>query len=171
MILVLLCGAAWFLNLLTLPGNWIAVALLATYSLLGPDEGRAAVGIVPILGAFAIALLGEIAEFAASALGASRAGASRRSTMMAVGGSMIGAIAGAIIGVPIPIIGPLVAAVLFGGVGATAGAMYGEWTDGKSWKESWSIGHAAFWGRTFGVFGKSMLGLLIVLIAILAVLF
>ncbi len=82
---------------------------------------------------------------------------------------MVGAILGALIGVPVPVIGSVLAAILFGGIGATAGAMYGEWTDGRSWRESWAIGHAAFWGRTFGTLGKITAGLVIVIIAITGV--
>ena len=118
---------------------------------------------------FALALAGETIEFAAGALGAQRAGASRRATAFAMIGSMIGAIAGAVIGLPIPVIGSVLAAILFGGLGATAGAMYGHWSDGKPWKESWTIGHAAFWGRTFGTLGKMLAGLVIVVAIILGV--
>jgi len=169
--LVLACLAAWTLNLVTLPGNWIAVALLALYAWLGPDGGRVAIG-YPLVGvAFVFALVGELLEFAAGALGAQKAGASRRSTIFAVVGSMLGAITGAVVGIPVPIIGPVLAAILFGGLGATAGAMYGEWSSGRSWKESWTIGHAAFWGRTFGTIAKVTAGLGIVILACGAVLF
>lgn len=167
--LVLLCIIAWATNLIALPGNWISVGLLALYALLGPQESRASIGYVTVVAAFACALLGEIFEFIASALGAQRAGASRRSTIFAMLGSMVGAIFGAFIGVPVPIIGSVLAAILFGGVGATLGAMYGEVSDGRPWKESWSIGHAAFWGRTFGTLGKVTAGVVIVVIAIVAV--
>jgi len=68
------------------------------------------------------------------------------------------------------VIGSVLAAILFGGVGATLGAMYGEWTDGRPWRENWSIGHAAFWGRTFGTLGKVTAGLVIVIIAIVGIL-
>jgi uncharacterized protein YqgC (DUF456 family) len=124
-----------------------------------------------VIAAAICAVAAEILEFAAGALGAKRAGGSRRGTIMAVVGSMIGAVLGAIIGLPIPIIGSVLAAILFAGMGATAGAMYGEWTDGRSWKESWAVGHAAFWGRTFGTLGKVSVGAIIVLIAIMAVIF
>lgn len=168
--LVLLCVIAWGLNLIALPGNWISVALLAVYAWIGPEQGRAAIGYYAVAGAFVFALLGEVVEFAAGAWGARKAGASRRSTIFAMIGSMIGAVAGASIGIPVPIIGPVLAAILFGGLGATAGAMYGEWTDGTGWKESWPIGHAAFWGRTFGTLGKVLAGLAIVVITIGSVL-
>jgi hypothetical protein len=143
--------------------------MLGIYAWLGPDQGRTSVGWIPAVAAFAIALIGELFEFVAGAYGAKRAGASRRSTLYAVIGSLVGAIIGGIIGVPIPVIGSLVAALLFGAVGATAGAMYGEWTDGKSWRESWTVGHAAFWGRLLGTFGKVSAGAVIVLLVIVVV--
>ncbi|WP_442507279.1 DUF456 family protein [Novipirellula sp. SH528] len=170
-LLVVFCVVAWGLNLITLPGNWISVAAMALYAWLGPSEGRLAIGTATLSAAFLFALIGEIIEFAAGALGAQKAGASRRSTILAVVGSMAGALIGAFIGIPIPIVGPILAAILFGGVGATAGAIYGEWTDGRSWRESWSVGHAAFWGRTFGTLGKFMAGLAVVLAALIGVLF
>jgi len=98
-LLVLLCVIAWGTNLIALPGNWFSVGLLAVYAWLGPQESRAAIGVVPVLAAFACALLGEVIEFIAGALGAQRAGASRKSTLLAVVGSMVGAIFGAVIGI------------------------------------------------------------------------
>ncbi|WP_235033293.1 DUF456 domain-containing protein [Rubripirellula obstinata] len=169
--IVALCLVGWALNLIALPGNWIAVALLAAYACLGPSDGRAEIGFAVPAIAFGFAMLGEVLEFAASAVGAKKAGASRRSTLLAMAGSMVGAIAGAFIGIPVPIVGPVLAAILFGGLGATAGAIYGEWSDGRNWRESWSIGHAAFWGRTFGTLGKVSAGLAIVVVALVAVLF
>tara|TARA_A100001391_G_scaffold155831_1_gene113635 strand:- start:367 stop:1044 length:678 start_codon:yes stop_codon:yes gene_type:complete len=169
-VLVLICLGAWLLNLIALPGNWLAVLAMGVYAWLGPESGRGQLGLVPLGLAFLAAILGEIVEFAAGAVGASRAGASRRGTIMAIGGSMMGAIAGGIIGLPIPVIGPVLAALLFGGLGATAGAMLAEWQDGKPWRENWRIGHAAFWGRTTGTVGKMLIGILIVLICLIAVL-
>ena len=168
---VLVCLIAWAINLIGLPGNWLAVAILALYAWLGPQEGRLAIGYGVVSAAFVMALVGELIEFAAGAYGAKRAGASRRSTLFAMFGSLIGAVSGAVIGVPVPVIGSILAAILFGGLGAAAGAMYGEWTDGRPWQESWTIGQAAFWGRTFGVFGKVGAGLVIVGIVVTAVLF
>jgi uncharacterized protein YqgC (DUF456 family) len=168
--IVLLCIGSWMLNLIALPGNWIAVALLAVYAWLGPSQGRVEMGFAVPGVAFGFALLGEVFEFAAGALGAKKAGASRRSTVFAMIGSMAGAMAGAFIGIPVPVVGPVIAAILFGGLGATAGAIYGEWSDGNNWRDSWSIGHAAFWGRTFGTLGKVSAGLAIVVLAVIAVL-
>lgn len=167
--LVLLCAIAWAGNLIALPGNWCSVGLLALYAWLGPQDSRASIGYNAVGAAFLCALAGEVLEFVAAALGAKSAGASRKSTLYAMLGSMVGAILGAIVGVPVPVIGSVLAAILFGGIGATAGAMYGEWTDGRSWKESWTIGHAAFWGRTFGMAGKISAGLVILAIACVGV--
>ncbi len=168
-LLVLIGACMWLLNLVSLPGNWAMVAMLTLYVWLGPDEGRMSVGIAAIVVAFLLAIAGEIVELIAGAMGAKRAGASRRSTLFALLGSTVGAIAGAIIGVPIPAVGSIIAAVLFGGMGACLGAVYGEWTDGKAWKDSWAVGHAAFWGRTFGLLGKLSIGFLIWLWLLIAV--
>jgi len=167
--LVFLCAVAWLTNLFMIPGNWIAVALLALYAWLGPDEGRLDAGWVGVTVAFALALLGELVEFVAGAAGATRAGASRRATLYAVVGSIAGACLGAVVGTPVPIIGSLLAAVLFGGLGATAGAMYGEWAGGRELQHSWRIGRAAFIGRTLGTLGKSTIGIGIVIVALLVV--
>ena len=167
--LVVLCFVGWLLNLISLPGNWMAVALVVGYVWLGPQEGPAEIGYWVAGTVFGLALVGELVEFVAGASGASRAGASRRSTIYAVIGSMIGALVGGVIGVPVPIIGPLIAALLFGSLGATAGAMYGEWSDGKSWQESWVVGHAAFWGRLLGTFGKILVGAAMIVTVVLGV--
>lgn len=167
--IVLLNAIAWTANLVALPGNWIMVLLLTCFVWFGPKEGRIAIGIGPLIAAIAIAILGELVEFAASALGAKRAGASRRSITYAVLGSFVGAFAGAVVGIPIPIVGPIIAAILFAGLGAMAGAIYGERYEGKEWKETWEIGQAAFWGRTFGTFGKISAGFAIVTLTAISV--
>lgn len=167
----LVCGvaAAWLLNLLTLPGNWLGVLLMGLYAWLGPETGRVAIGLASVIGVFVLAVVGEIFEFAAGAVGASKAGASRRATIYAIIGSMAGAIVGGIVGLPIPVLGPVLAALLFGGLGAAGGSMLAEWGDGKPWRQNWRIGHAAFWGRTTGTVGKMVAGLAIVLVCLVAV--
>ncbi|MEM6365810.1 MAG: DUF456 domain-containing protein, partial [Planctomycetota bacterium] len=149
-LLVVGCVAAWLSNLIALPGNWLAIAFMALYVWMGPeqDSGRTAISINAVVAAFGLGLLGEILEFAASAVGARRAGGSRRATVYAILGSVLGAIAGGIIGIPIPVLGSVLAAILFGGLGATCGAVWAEWSDGRPWQESWRVGQAAFWGRT-----------------------
>lgn len=168
--LVVACGAFWASNLIMLPGNWFAVALLAVYAAWGPEGGRAEIGWGLVAVAFGLAAAGELVEFLAGAVGASRAGASRRSTLFALIGSMLGATAGLVVGIPVPVLGPVLAAILFGGLGAAAGAMFGEYSRGRQIRENWAIGQAAFWGRTFGTLGKTSIGAGIVLIALFGVL-
>ncbi|QDV71616.1 hypothetical protein Poly24_53550 [Rosistilla carotiformis] len=167
--LVLLSVLAWGSNFVTLPGNWIAAALVIAYYLLAPEQQRISLGRTEVIAAVGFAVLGELLEFAAAALGAKKAGGSRRATMMAVVGSMIGAMAGALLGLPIPIFGTIVAALLFGALGATAGAVLGEWMSGKQWKETIPVGHAAFWGRLLGTVGKICAGIMILLVVIVGV--
>lgn len=166
---VLLCMIAWAGNLIALPGNWAAVLILLVYAFLGPQTGNASMGYTPVIAAFGFALLGEGFEFVAAAMGAQKAGASRKATLLAMLGSMAGAMLGALVGLPVPIVGQVLAAILFGGLGATLGAMLGEWHNGSSWRESLPIGHAAFWGRTIGTLGKVAAGAVIVVIAMISV--
>ncbi|MEM9366417.1 MAG: DUF456 domain-containing protein [Planctomycetota bacterium] len=169
-LLVVACALAWLLNLIALPGNWIAVGLMTAYAWLGPSSGRPSLGLATVVIAFAIALLGEILEFAAAAVSVNQVGASRRAAIYAILGSVFGALAGGIVGFPVPILGPLLAALLFGGCGAMAGAIFGEWSDGRPWRQSWRVGKASFWGRTLGTTAKTVAGLLIVLIGLFGVL-
>ena len=120
-LIVVCCVLSWATNLISVPGNWISVALLALYVWLGPEEGRAMMGGTTLVIAFGLALLGEIIEFVAGAAGARRAGASRRATTFAMVGSIVGAVVGAVVGLPVPVFGSVLAAMLFGGLGATAG--------------------------------------------------
>lgn len=169
--IILLSAVAWAGNLVALPGNWIMVLLLGSFAWLGPQTGRTEIGFSTVAVAAMLAIVGEAVEFAASALGARRAGASRKSTTYAVLGSFGGALLGALVGVPIPIIGPIIAAILFAGLGAMAGAIYGERSEGKAWQETWAVGQAAFWGRTLGTFGKIAAGFAILALTIISVMF
>ena len=66
-------------------------------------------------------------------------------------------------------IGPLIAALLFAGLGALAGAMLGETIGGQSLAASWKIGKAAFWGRLLGTLAKTVIGAIMAGVAIAAV--
>ncbi|QDV54273.1 DUF456 domain-containing protein [Rosistilla oblonga] len=167
--LILLTTVAWGSNFVTLPGNWIAAALVVVYFLVAPSDQRISLGTTEVVAAIGFAVLGEVLEFAAAALGAKKAGGSKRATVMAVVGSMVGAMGGALLGLPIPIFGTVIAALLFGALGATAGAVLGEWMSGKQWKETIPVGHAAFWGRLLGTVGKICAGIMILLVVIVGV--
>jgi uncharacterized protein YqgC (DUF456 family) len=160
-ILMTLLGlSGWVANLLGLPGNWLIVALAAACWWLVPETSRGHLVGLTLTAIVVAAAVGELLEFAASALGASRLGGSKRGAAMALGGSIGGAILGLFCGslIPIPIVGPLVASLLLGASGAFAGAIAGERWAGKEWDESLQIGSAAFWGRLLGTVGKAVCG-------------
>ena len=72
------------------------------------------------------------------------------------------------VGLPVPVVGSILGALLFAGVGALAGAMLGELWAGKDWNSSWRIGKAAFRGRLAGTLAKICLGGLMVVVVIVA---
>ena len=142
LIVVLLSGCV--LTLLAMPGNWLIVAAVAVYAWLAPGEGRLAIGweVVGVL--VVLAVVGEALEFLASALGAAKAGGSKRGAILAMAGSMVGALVGVFVGIPIPVVGPIIAALLFAGLGAFGGALLGETWKGREFDKSWQVGKAAF---------------------------
>lgn len=167
LLLALALVAGWFMTLVNLPGNWVMAAAVALYTSVTPLEARFRLGWPIVAIVVGLALLGELVEFLAGALGATRAGASRRGAMMAIVGSMIGGVVGAVVGLPIPIVGSVVAAVLFAALGALAGAMAAE-SSQRTTGELWQIGWGAFWGRLLGTLGKVLAGSLIAVTAMVA---
>lgn len=152
--LVIVCGLA--LNLVGLFGNWLilsatAVAWLATglehFSLLG-------LGIMLVL-----AVLGEVIEAAAAALGTSRFGGSGRAAIAAVAGALVGAV----FGTPIfPVIGTLAGACL----GAFGAAMVYEYIQyERTAREAAWTGLGAAIGRIGGLLGKFAMGLVMLGVA------
>lgn len=128
------------LTAITLPGTWFM--LLAALLIQWWSPGGSQPFDWWTLGACAgLALLGEIFEFAASALGAKKAGGSKRGALGAAIGSLVGAIAGAPF---LFLVGAIIGAVL----GAALGAIIAEraWV-GKTWKESTLVGSGAAAGR------------------------
>jgi uncharacterized protein YqgC (DUF456 family) len=154
-----LAAAAWALNLISLPGNWLVVALAAAYALWGPgDGGRTDLGWMAVAVCAALAIAGEVVEFAAAAAGTRRAGGTPRAAMFATGGSLVGAIAGMSLLAFIPIAGPVLGAILGSAVGAAAGAMIGQRQPGDALHAGAPVGLAAFWGRLAGTAGKLICG-------------
>lgn len=169
-LLLVTLAAGWCLTMLSMPGNWLIVAAAALFAWLAPPESFdiswQIVGLLLVL-----AVVAELLEFAASALGATKAGGSRRGAVLAIGGSVAGALIGAGVGLPIPFVGSLLGAVLFAGVGALAGAMLGETWKGRTLAESWKVGQSAFWGRLLGALAKTGIATAMVVITAVAALF
>jgi len=171
MLLVLLLLAGWMMTLVGMPGNWLMVVAASVYALLVPADSPLAIGWIVVFILLGLALLGELLEFLAGALGAVHGGGSRRGAVLALAGSVLGSLVGLAVGLPVPLIGPLVAAVLFGGLGALVGAMIGETWKGRKLGESWRIGQAAFWGRLLGTLAKTVVGSVMVVVTIVALVF
>jgi uncharacterized protein len=167
--LTLITIVGWLSQLLGLPGNWIIVVAAALYAWLLPSDGRLAIGWNTVVALAALAVVGEVVEFAAGALGVSKVGGSRRGAVLALVGSMVGGVVGLVVGVPIPIIGSLAAALIFGGVGAMVGAMLGESWLGRDFESSLEVGKAAFVGRMLGTLGKLIVGSVMVVVVLLAI--
>jgi uncharacterized protein len=169
LLLTLLACACWGANLLGLPGNWGLVALgTGCWALLPPDY-RSYVAATPLMVIVAVAVIGEIFELIAGALGASRLGGSRRGALLAVAGSFAGGLLGLALGAPIPVIGSIVAALIGSGLGALAGAVIGERWVGKDWEQSLQVGRAAFWGRLLGTLAKAFCGTIAAVVFVVAI--
>jgi uncharacterized protein len=144
-IIVLACLLGIALTLLTLPGAWFMLAAAVACNLWQPGMfSWWTIGVCA-----GVAVLAEIAEMLASALGAKKTGGTRSGAI----GSVIGAIVGAIAGTPFfPPIGTIAGAVL----GAGAGAMIAErGLADKSWKDSAKVGGGAAIGRLIATALKS----------------
>jgi uncharacterized protein YqgC (DUF456 family) len=170
LLLILVLLGCWSLTLLGLPGNWLMVVATSIYAYLVPAQSPATLGWRTVVAILVLAALGEIIELLAGAMGVSKTGGSRRSAVMALVGSIVGGILGVFIGVPIPLIGSVVAAVFFAGLGAMAGAVFSEISVGQKLGTSWRIGKAAFWGRLAGTLGKMLLGAAIIVVVVAAML-
>ena len=92
-----------------------------------PSESPYAFGFLVVLVVLIFAIIGEVLEFLTGVISTKKAGGSKRFSLI---GSVVGSIAGIFIGIPIPIIGSLIAALLFSGAGALLGAYYGETSRG-----------------------------------------
>lgn len=148
------------LNASGAPGNWIMLGIASFYSWLMPNESPYDFGIVIILIVLFFAIIGEILEFFMGAISTKKAGGTKRGMWFSLIGSIIGSLAGIFIGIPIPIIGSLVAALLFSGAGALLGAYYGEKIEGKNSKEAWKVGVSSFSGRIIGSLFKIICGVI-----------
>ena len=96
------------LTLVTLPGIWLA--LLGAVAIQAWQPGTFSWWTLGICAA--LALSGELLEFAASAAGAAKGGASKKGALGAVAGSLLGAIVGSFF---VPPIGTIIGAVLGAG--------------------------------------------------------
>ena len=114
-LLVLTLAAGWGLTLLSMPGNWLMVAAAALYAYFIPATSPVHLGWGAVIALTVLAVLGELAELLAGALGATSKGGSKRGAVLAAMGAIPGAVLGAIVGSLIPVVLHIVAVVLFAG--------------------------------------------------------
>lgn len=166
LVVVLLIGC--LLTLLGMPGNWLMVAATAVYAFLVPAESAGSIGWGVVAALVILALLGELLEFLAGALGVAKAGGSKRGAALALLGSLVGGVLGIFVGLPVPVVGPILAALLFASLGALLGAIVGEQWKGRDLAASWQIGKGAFWGRLLGTLAKTVIASVIAVVALAA---
>jgi uncharacterized protein YqgC (DUF456 family) len=132
-----------------LPGTWIILGGSILYAWHGHWQT-----ITPtVLGILAgLAILGELWEFASSALLARRAGASARASWFALAGGFLGMF---IFSIPVPVLGTIFGAV----AGCFAGAVIGEMTVREDMAGAARVGASAAVGRVLGTIGKLMVTL------------
>jgi uncharacterized protein YqgC (DUF456 family) len=114
--------------------------------------------------------MGEVVELLAGAVGAAKAGGSKRGAALALAGSIIGGVVGLFVGLPVPMVGSILAAVLFAALGAMVGAIIGETWTGKRLDASWRVAKAAFWGRLTGTLCKLLVGAAMIAVVVVAML-
>ncbi|MBI3839677.1 MAG: DUF456 domain-containing protein [Planctomycetia bacterium] len=170
-LLCVLTVIGWFAQLVGLPGNWVIVACAAVYAWSIPADAPLAISWQVVIALALLAVLGEVVELVAAALGVAKFGGSRRSAVLALVGSVVGGLVGLFVGLPIPLIGLLSAAVLFAGIGAMAGALVGESWRGRDFDDSFEVGKAAFVGRLLGTLAKMVISSTMVVVTLAALLF
>lgn len=143
------------------------LALVAGFAWLFPKEAGHGISWTVVGVSLALAVVGEVIEFAAGAAGAAKQGASRRAIVLSLVGALVGSLAGAMVGTPVPVLGSFVMALVGGASGAFAGAYLGEMWKGRDEPERMAAGQGAFVGKIWGTLGKLACGA--VMVAIVAV--
>jgi len=150
-----------------MPGTWLmllSTGLFAWWQWGGADD-EPMVGWWALAALLGLAVLGEVVEFIAGALGASGAGSSRRGAMLAVVGGVIGAILGAIFLAFLPIVGVLIGAA----IGAGAASLGGDLWAGREWGAALKTGQGAVIGKFAGAVGKLAIAVLMWVVVVVAV--
>lgn len=137
-----------FLVALGLPGLWLMLGAALAYDWLAPAS---TIGMVTLVAAAALALVGEVLEFVLATRYTAKYGGSTRAGW----GAIAGGIAGAIVGLPIPLIGSVIGAF----VGAFVGALALELTAAGSTRESATrVAWGAMVGRVAAAVAKTGVG-------------
>ena len=168
LIFAFLAGVCLILVLLGLPGTWLMLILAVGVELIDTmwlgSQDKETFGWIWIGICICLALLGEVLETIASAVGTRKGGGTKRGIIGAIIGGIVGAIALTPF-IPIPILGTLIGAL----IGTFAGALIGEMT-GHNQVSGGAMAKAALGatiGRLLGTMGKFLIG--VVIFAVLVV--
>jgi len=159
--LLLINLAGVLLTALQLPGTWLIVAATAVVAWVRWDSG--VLGWWSLVALLALAVLGELLEFFASAAGASNAGATKTAVVLSIVGGIIGAVVGTV-ALPIPVIGTLLGAAIGAGLGSLGGDMW----KGRGFDAAWLGARGAAVGRFWGALGKVIVACLMWLAVLVA---
>lgn len=143
-----------------LPGTFIILGASVLYGWYG---GFSDITVRVIIILVVLALAGELIEFLLGILGSKKYESSNR----AIVGSIIFGIIGAVMGAPF-FFG--IGAVIGAFAGAFAGAILMELSQGKKMDEAIKSGWGAFLGRVAGTISKGAVGIAMIAITVLAVL-
>jgi len=143
-----------------LPGTFIILGASVLYGWYG---GFSEITVRVIIILVVLALAGELIEFLLGILGSKKYESSNR----AIVGSIIFGIIGAVMGAPF-FFG--IGAVIGAFAGAFAGAILMELSQGKKMDEAIKSGWGAFLGRVAGTISKGAVGIAMITITVLAVL-
>lgn len=144
-------GLGIALNILSLPGNWVAVILLVLWAWLAPPTGISVLYLIVII---VLALAGEVLEFLLQLRGAKKYGSSSKGTFA----GLVGAFIGALLGAPILFgLGALPGALL----GAFVGCLIMELIGGRPIAEAKRAAWGALTGKFSGIILKITIGLTI----------
>lgn len=153
--IVICCGVVgMLLTIVGLPGPWLPVVAALVIQWQSPETFNW----WTIGAAVAVGVLAEIAEFIAGAVGAAKAGGTKR----AAAGALVGGLVGAILGTPVfPIVGTVLGAIVGAGVGA---ALMDKTKIERNWSQALRVGQGAAIGRVVATAVKAAATLLISII-------
>lgn len=147
------------LTLLGISGAWLALAAALVIEWQMPEVYSWGT----LAAAGAIALLGEVVEFASGSIGAAKAGGTKRAAL----GALFGGIIGGILATPLlPIVGTILGAAAGAGLGA---ALADRTLPERAWKSSAKVAGGAAIGRLVATILKTALTALQAIILLAAV--
>jgi uncharacterized protein YqgC (DUF456 family) len=133
------------LTIITLPGTWFILGVAVVIQWMWVPVFNKWV----LIACAVLALVGEITDFALSAVGAAKSGGGKSGAWGSILGGLIGAVAGSFV---LPILGTIAGAVIGAGLGAVA---LERGIAQRSWNQAIQIGKGAAVGRAAAMFVKA----------------